>query len=136
MYIFEKGQVLPDKPWARAMHASELPYFFNHPYFTDYGQLNRGLMDRFGDMIIAFVKDGVPKYQANDDAKETKAPTEYRMKTDDVVKVPRSTIVIRDLEPNAKPELGNCKIEEVADPLRARRKLLMPVSEALPPGMF
>lgn len=136
MYIFEKGQVLPDKPWARSMHASELPYFFNHPYFTDYGQLNRGLMDRFGDMIISFVKDGVPKYRTNDGDAKTETPTEYRMKTDDVVKVPRSTIIIRDLEPNAEAENGNCTIEEVADPHRERRRLLMPVSEALPPGMF
>ena len=137
MYLFEKGQVLPDKPWAHAMHASELPYVFNHPYYIEYGPLNRGLMDRFGEMIISFVKDGVPKYRANDGDEKLNVPEEYALERQ--VKKgqkPRSTIMVRDLEPNAKPEFGNCKIEEVADPLRARRKLLMPVSEALPPGMF
>ena len=120
----------------RSMHASELPYLFNHPYYTDYGPLNRGLMDRFSEMIVAFVKDGVPKYRTNDGAAKTETPKEYRVKTDDVVKVPRSTIIIRDLEPNVEPEWSNCPIEEVADPRRERRRKLMPVSEALPPGMF
>ena len=136
MYIFEKGQVLPGKPWARAMHASELPYLFNHPYYTDYGPLNRGLMDRFSEMIVEFVKTGVPKYRANDGDQDPKVPTEYRVKTDDKVRAPRSTVIIRDLEPDADSGTGNCMIEEVADPLRERRRLLMPVSEALPPGMF
>ena len=139
MYIFEKGQVLPGKPWARSMHASELPYLFNHPYYTDYGPLNRGLMDRFSEMIVEFVKDGVPKYRANDgDQKPMAVPAEYRMENrmQGMTVPPRSTIIIRDLEANADPGTGNCKIEEVGDPLGERRRLLMPVSKALPPGMF
>ena len=139
MYLFEKGQVLPDKPWARSMHASELPYLFNHPYYTDYGPLNKGLMDRFSEMIIEFVKTGVPKYRANDgDQKPMAVPAEYRVENQmqGMTVPPRSTIIIRDLEANADPGRGNCKIEEVSDPLGERRRLLMPVSVALPPGMF
>ena len=139
MYLFEKGQVLPDKPWARSMHASELPYLFKHPYYNEYGPLNRGLMDRFSEMIIAFVKDGVPKYRAKDgDQKPKEAPVEYRVENQmqGMTVPPRSTIIIRDLEANADPGTGNCKIEEVSDPLGERRRLLMPVSVALPPGMF
>ena len=136
MYLFEKGQVLADKPWARSMHASEMPYVFHQPYYTDYGPLNKGLLGRTSEFIVEFVKDGVPKYRATDDAKQLTTATEYRVKADDKVRVPRSTVVIRDLEPGAQPVTSSCKIEEVSDPRREKREFLMPVSVSLPPGMF
>ena len=130
MYRFEKEQVRPDKVWARSMHASELPYLFNHPYYTEYGPLNRGLLDRFSEMIITFVRDGVPKFRP-EDGKDLQPVPAYNMTT-------RPTVVIRDVYYNRDEGEAvdvvkdSCTIEIVNDPKRARRKKLMPVSLALP----
>ena len=130
MYLFEKEQVRPDKVWARSMHASELPYLFNHPYYTEYGPLNRGLLDRFSEMIISFVRDGVPKFRAEDGGALESAPA-YNTTT-------RPTVVIRDVYYNRDEGetvdvvKDSCTIGIVNDPKRERRRKLMPVSVALP----
>ena len=128
MYRFEKEQVRPDKPWVRSMHASELPYLFNHPYYIEYGPLNNGLLDRFSEMIVEFVRTGVPRFRAQDGGELKTAPN-YNTTT-------RPTVVIRNVKPGEDVVTDSCAIEIVNDPKRARRTKLMPVSEALPPGMF
>ena len=119
MYHFRKAQILKDRIWVRSMHATELPYLFDQQKFTDYGPLDRSLQARFSEMMVEFVKTGVPRYR-NEGGELTAVP-EYRTVGDE-----RKTVVIGDD--------GKFAIE--SDPWSWQRKLLQPVSERVPPGIF
>ena len=119
MYHFRKAQVLKDRMWVRSMHASELPYLFDHQKFTDYGPLDRSLQARFSEMMIEFVKTGVPRYR-NEGGELTTVP-EYRTAGDE-----RKTVIVGDD--------GTITVE--SDPWSWQRKLLQPVSDRVPPGIF
>ena len=114
-----KAQILKDRMWVRSMHASELPYLFDHQKFTDYGPLDRSLQARFSEMMIEFVKTGVPRYR-NEGGELTAVP-EYRTAGDE-----RKTVIVGDD--------GTITVE--SDPWSWQRKLLQPVSDRVPPGIF
>ena len=119
MYHFRMPQLLKDRMWVRSMHASELPYLFDHQKFTDYGPLDRSLQKRFSEMMVEFVKTGEPRYR--NEGGELALVPEYRTVGDE-----RKTVVVG--------EDGVITVE--SDPWSWQRKLLQPVSERVPPGIF
>lgn len=105
MYFFGKGydeKAIKGQPWIGAMHACELTYAFNQPYFPKGGPYDKELTSKFSTAFVNFARCGNP-------SSETLEWPEYDITN-------RNTMVIE----------RNGSMHSVKDPRGEYREILSP----------
>ena len=126
MYKFDKETTYEGLPWTRAMHACDLPYLFANPYWRDGGKPLGGIVDDYTESVMNFVITGVPTYRDKNGRRQNLAPYDPKNGS-------RMTLIIKNVTSGS---LQDGTMEVVNDPLADKRKLLTPLSERVPPGVF